>query len=83
MRWRKKVYDPATGKVGLAKNYKRTVDIVMTAPDGTSERKCRLIGCWPQAVSGGQMDMSSAEQVQIEVTLRFDKPDWSESIVGA
>lgn len=76
MRWRKQVYDPATGKVGLAKDYKKTAYLVLTAPDGTQQRLCKLKGAWPQQVTGGSLEMSSAEQVQIEVTLRFDKVIW-------
>jgi hypothetical protein len=83
MRWRKQVYDPQTGNVGLAKDYKRQANIVMTAPDGTTQRVCKLIGCWPQAVTGGNLAMDASDQVQIEVTLRFDKADWSDSITGA
>lgn len=76
LRWRKQVYDPATGKIGLAKDYKKTADIVMTAPDGSTERVCRLKGIWPQALNGGTLDMGGSDQVQIEVTLRFDKAIW-------
>lgn len=76
LRWRKQVYDPHTGKVGLAKDYKKTGYIVMTAPDGTSSRVCRLEGCWPQTLNGGQLDMKTADPVMIELTLRYDKPIW-------
>jgi len=83
MRWRKKVYDPQTGKIGLAKDYKKTGWIILTAPDGTSRRVCKCKGCWPQAVNGGSLAMDSADQIQIEVTLSVDKADWSESLVGS
>jgi hypothetical protein len=76
MRWRKQVYDPATGQIGLAKNYKKTAYIIMTAPDGTEERICKLKGCWPQAVTGGNLGHDGSEPVMIEVTLRFDKVLW-------
>lgn len=76
MRWRKKVYDPATGQMGLAKNYKKTANIIMTAPDGSEERVCKLKGCWPQAVTGGNLSMDAGDQVLVEVTLRFDKVIW-------
>jgi len=82
MRWRHQVYNPATGAIGLASNYKKTVWIVMEGPDGATTRVCKLTGCWPQAVNGGTLDMSASDQVQIEVTLRFDKPIWSENIPG-
>lgn len=72
--WRKTVYDPDTGKVGLAKDYKVGATIVLFAPDGTYARKWELSGCWPQQVTyGGTLDMSSSEINKIEITLRFDR----------
>lgn len=76
MRWRKQVYDPGTGQVGLAKNYKKNANIVMTAPDGTTQRVCKLKGCWPQAVSGGTLEMGGSDQVMMEITIRVDKVLW-------
>lgn len=83
MRWRKKIFDPQTGNVGLAKDYKKQAYLVATAPDGTRTRACKLIGCWPQAVDGGDLSMDSSDKVSISVTIRYDKVDWSESIIGA
>lgn len=76
MRWRKLVHNKKTGATGLAKDYKKEANIIMTAPDGSMERVCILEGTWPQAVTGGTLDMSSADPVMIEVTFRFDKPLW-------
>lgn len=83
MRWRKQVFDPQTGRVGLAADYKKTAHIVLHGPDGSTERVCKLIGCWPQAINGGTLNMDSAEQVMMEVVLRYDLVDWSQSLVGA
>jgi hypothetical protein len=83
MRWRKMVYDPATGIVGLAKDYKKTGYIVMTAPDGTRTRVCKLKGSWPQAVDGGELTMDASDKVTMSVTIRYDKVSWSESLPGA
>lgn len=72
--WRKKVYDPETGKIGLAKDYKVDASIVLFAPDGTYRREWTLRGCWPESVNyGGTLDMSTMEQNKIEITLRYDK----------
>lgn len=76
MRWRKQVYDPATGQVGLATNYKKKANIIMTAPEGSQERVCKLSGCWPQSVTGGNLAYDGSENVLVEVTLRFDKVLW-------
>jgi len=83
LRWRKQVYDPQTGKIGLAKNYKKTGHVVMTAPDGTSQRVARVIGVWPPADPAIDLKMEGSEKIMMEVPLSVDKIDWSESIVGS
>jgi hypothetical protein len=77
LRWRLQVYNPETGAIGLAKDYKKRGSIIMTAPDGSTERVCRLVGLWPSAVPNpGTLDMSGSDKVMIEVTLRYDKAVW-------
>ena len=78
MRWRQKVWDKATGKVGLAKNYKLTGYAILHAPDGSAVRIAKLIGAWPQAVTPGTLDYNTNDPVQIEVTLRVDKLIWQD-----
>jgi hypothetical protein len=85
MKWRRSVYNPGPGDVtvggiiipqggvGLAKNYKKRADIILYAPDGSLERVQTLIGCWPQQVTGGTLDMTASDKVTIELTLRFDR----------
>ncbi len=84
LRWRKEVYDPVTGNIGLATNYKRTGNLILKGPDGSSERVAKLIGMWPSADptievthEGGQ------EKLLMECPIQIDKIDWSESITGA
>lgn len=83
LRWRKQVYDPQTGKVGLAKNYKKTVHVVMTAPDGTSQRVAKLVGAWPSADPTIDLAMDGGDAVMMECPIAIDKIDWSISIQGA
>ena len=71
--WMKLVYDPETDAGGLAKNYKKLCEATLFAPDGSAERIWQFIGCWPQQVNFGSLDMSSSDKVNIEVTLRYDK----------
>lgn len=80
LRWRQLVRDRASGNIGLAKDYKKNALIVMSGPDGSSERICTLIGCWPQSVNFGQLDYAGSEQVMIELTLRFDDCDWGSGL---
>lgn len=72
-RWFKKVYDARTGKMGYAKDYKKTGALLMTGPDGQSIRKYDLIGLWPSAVNFGDFNMESADPIVLEVTLACDK----------
>lgn len=82
LRWRQLVMNKATGQVGLAANYKKTMNIVMTGPDGSSVRVCKLKGAWPRRLEGGNLDMKTGEMVLMTVTIRFDVSDWSDSISG-
>lgn len=70
--WHEQVYNPATHKIGLARFYKKRVEIVLVSPDGTFQRTWTLYGCWPESVNYGDLDMSSSEKVLIQATLRYD-----------
>lgn len=83
LRWRKRVYDPKTGKIGLAKNYKRTVHVVMTAPDGSQQRVAKLVGAWPSADPVVDLAMDGGDAIMMECPIAIDKIDWSDSITGA
>jgi hypothetical protein len=77
IRWRRLVYNPETGNVGLPSAYKKNAEIVLYATDGSILRKCRLIGVWPQALNGGDLSMESSDPVQMELTLRYDRAVWA------
>ena len=74
--WRRLVYDPATGSVGLASDYKKDATITLYDPEGTAIRRCRLKGCWPSAVNHGALSYEEDGAINIEVTIRYDKPVW-------
>lgn len=74
--WRKQVYDPATGAVGLPANYKKQAEIILSASDGTRQRKCRLVGLWPSDLEGGELKMEGSDLVKISMTLQCDLFDW-------
>lgn len=70
--WRLQVYNPQTGKVGWAKNYKKTCTIVQYGPNGEVVRKWQLDGCWPTSLDLGDMDYSSGDKKQITMNLSVD-----------
>jgi hypothetical protein len=83
LRWRKQVYDPQTGNIGLAKDYKKTGYAILTGPDGSGERVAKLIGCWPSADPSFDLNMEGSDKILLEVPIQIDKTDWSGSITGA
>jgi len=73
IKWRRKVYKPLTGEIGLAKDYKEQGEVVMFAPNGTLERRWKLMGMWPSKMDPGGGDMNSNTNNLISVTITIDK----------
>lgn len=83
MRWRNLVFSSKTDKIGLAKNYKKTVFVVLTGPNGDGVRMCKLSGVFPPADPDfTDLSMSNNGIVELTLTLSCDKTDWSSSITG-
>jgi hypothetical protein len=80
--WRRLVYNPATGLMGLAREYKRRGSAMLFGPNGQYDREYKLIGCWPSAFDPGDMDHESDEQVLINITITIDKAIPGEGVVG-
>lgn len=70
--WRLKVYNPQTGKVGWAKNYKKQARIVMYGPNGEVERGWVCDGVWPTSLELGDLDYSSGDKRQLSMNLSVD-----------
>jgi len=83
LRWRKQVYNPQTGQIGMASDYKKELDVVLQGPDGENTRVAKLIGCWPSADPSIELTMEGSDKVLMEVPIQIDKIDWSDSITGA
>ena len=71
--WQQKIYSPQTGAVNFAKVYKINCSVQLFGPDGTLDREWSLLGCWPKSVNYGELDMTSAEKVVIQASIRYDK----------
>lgn len=74
--WYSLVYGGVVGNwgvVGVPSRYKRIADLLLSAPDGTLQRSWRLEGLWPVQANFGNLDMASSEQVQIAMSLRYDR----------
>lgn len=73
IKWRRQVYNPETGSIGLARDYKKSADLTLTAPNQSSVRIWKLFGVWPKQVHYGSLTMVGSEKVLISVTLRYDR----------
>lgn len=81
--WRVSVYNPTTGAIGLAADYKQDASIILFGPnvidqtEGASqfERVWTIHGCWPVRVNPASngLDMTTSGQVMMELALRYDK----------
>ena len=71
--WNTAVFDPETGKIGLASAYKKTGLLKLYGPNGEFDREYELVGIWPGDFDGGDGDMASEEGVKISVTFSYDK----------
>lgn len=71
--WQLLVYNPETGAIGFAKDYKKEAAIILYGPDGSMQRRWTLRGCFPMGWDPGPLDMNSTEKVVMELTLRYDK----------
>jgi hypothetical protein len=73
--WRRKVYDPLTGRGGFCSAFKVQATLLMFAPDGVATRQWKLHGVWPSAANygaNGGGDMDSADESHIGLTLQLD-----------
>jgi len=76
--WYKKIYDPATGAMGLKKDYVGTMIIVMYDRAGNIHRKVTLLDVFP---TGGVpfadgLDYGAQDPITLDMTFRSD--NWTE-----
>ena len=72
-RWFRIGHDPKTGKNGLAKDYKKTARAVLYSPEGSIQRDYFMEGLWISNIDPGEGDMSSDEQLKMNITFSCDK----------
>ena len=78
--WYKKIYDPATGAMGLKKDYVGTLIIVMYDRQGNIHRKLTFLDCFPTgnpATMDG-LDYSAADPIAMDMTWKSN--NWIEEI---
>lgn len=72
LNWRKNVYDPAEGTMGLAAEYKCDAQVREYTPNGEQYRSWRLIGCWPSGIDYGDLNYDDGGEKQLSVTITYD-----------
>lgn len=71
-KWARMVYDPVTGAMGFAGQYKTNATLVILSPDGSITETWDLFGCYPSHVSFNEVNYGSYDALQVNVTLTFD-----------
>jgi hypothetical protein len=77
--WHRQVANAETQKIGLSSEIKKEGTLTLFGPDFSTERIWLLKGIWPRDVNYGDLDMSSSDVVQIEVTFRYDRAQYGEN----
>ena len=73
LNWRNRVYEPRTGRMGLAAMYKLDAIVYEFTPNRDYYRAWRCEGCFPTAVDYGDMDYDDGGEKQVSVTLSVDR----------
>jgi|MGYP003958241799 hypothetical protein len=72
MEWIMLHHDAESGVDGYKSEYAKDITLKLTSPLGTTIESWRLHQCWITNSDFGSLDMSSADAVEISLTLRFD-----------
>ena len=72
MEWVRLSHESVTGRDGYSDFYKKDVDIEVLGPVGDKVESWKLKGAWIQSANFNDLDFSSSDPIDIEVTLRYD-----------
>ena len=72
MEWIRLGHESVTGRDGYSDFYKKDVQFQVLGPVGDIVEQWTLKGTWIQAANFNDLDFSSSEPVDIELTLRYD-----------
>lgn len=71
--WKKLVTDFTTKNIGFASSYKKQGDVILLAPDGSTERHIKLSGLWPSILKDNGLSHAEGTAVhEVEMTLKCD-----------
>lgn len=86
MDWFYSTYNPETGEIGLASEYKKSGYITEFAADGRYQRRWTVNGMFISEANFGSLDAASGEMKQIQLTIQIDpspmKPTYYDEVDG-
>jgi len=73
--WANKFYDFKTGKIYpvVGNKFKTDATLVMLDGQGSTVEEWTIENCWPQTINWGDLDYTSNDTADIELTLRYDR----------
>jgi hypothetical protein len=80
--WWKKVYNPITGQMGYASEYKTNFTLAMLDPHGAVVQTWHVFYAYPQSTKHGDLDYGSDDLVDVSVTIAYDYAIPGEEISG-
>lgn len=72
MNWRRRVYDPTTGRIGLASDYKQDGEVILYSPSGAVVTSYSVHGMWPSQLDHGDIDLTGDELIKLTMTIEID-----------
>jgi hypothetical protein len=69
--WHRLCAEAVTGRMGYAAGYMVDLEIEMLDPTGVAVQKFIYQDCWITKLDGGNLDYSSGELAEIDVTIRY------------
>ncbi len=72
--WFSTVFDPRTGLMGWAADYKKDAVVMEHGPDGTAKRSWKVHGIWPSGVDfGGSLSYDGGDVKRLTMTMAYDQ----------
>jgi phage tail-like protein len=71
--WFTQVYDPETGLMGNASDYKKVMRLVQYSPNGQTSRTWKCVGCFPTSFVPGDLSYANPDKKLISSTISVDR----------
>ena len=72
MNWVRLNFEPLTGRMGYATQYKKDFSLKVLDPAGVVVELWDLVGAWVQDSNFGDLDYATSDNLEITAVIRFD-----------